>query len=204
MQFCSQCGQGNAEDSDFCVQCGTQLPSGAGAVPPEGPGGPPPGGPGMPPPPAQGGPGAPPPPPGGPPPAPPEGAYPPPPGQAWTGQPAPPGGMPPPGYPQQYRQGPPPDGLAIAALVAGIAGFFFCPVIGGVLAVIFGYMSRRNISESNGALSGDSFATAGIILGFIQLGLVLAGIVIWIIIITAASTHTGMVSPGLMALLPLL
>jgi len=187
MQFCSQCGQGNAEDSAFCVQCGAQLPSsGAGAVPPEGPAGPPPGGPGMPPPPPMGGPGTPPPAPGGPPPAQPE------------------GGMPPPGYPQQYRQTAPMDGLAIASLVAGIVGWFFCPIIGPVLAVIFGYMARNNIKESNGTLGGDSFATAGIILGFVQLGLVLVATVIIIIIIAVAGTSSSTLAPSLLALLPLI
>ena len=87
--------------------------------------------------------------------------------------------------------------MAIAALVAGIAGFFICPVIAGVLAIIFGYMARRNIRESGGALGGDSFATAGIILGFIQLGIALIVIVIWIIVLAAASTNNSMVVPGL-------
>ena len=111
--------------------------------------------------------------------------------------------MPPPGYPQ-YRQQAPTDGLAVAALIAGIAGFFFCPIVGGVLAIIFGYMARRNISESGGRLGGDSFATAGIILGFIQLGITLVVILIWIIILAAASTNNSMLLPGLMALLPIL
>ena len=112
--------------------------------------------------------------------------------------------MPPPGYPQPYRQQAPTDGMAIAALVAGIVGFFICPVIAGVLAIIFGYMARRNIKESGGALGGDSFATAGIILGFIQLAIALIVIVIWIIVLVVAGTHTGMIVPGLMGALPLL
>jgi len=112
--------------------------------------------------------------------------------------------MPPPGYPQYPRQAPT-DGMAIAALVAGIGGFFICAIIGGPLAVIFGYMARRNIKESGGALSGESFATAGIILGFVQLGLVVLGIVIWIIIMVAAtSTNSGMILPGLLLPLALL
>ena len=111
--------------------------------------------------------------------------------------------MPPPGYPQ-YRNQAPTDGLAVAALVAGIAGFFICPLVAGILAIIFGYMARRNIAESGGALGGDSFATAGIILGFIQLAVTLIIVVIWIIILAVAGTNSSMLTPGLMALLPIL
>jgi hypothetical protein len=118
----------------------------------------------------------------------------------------PPGpGVPPPGYPGYHRP-PPTDGMAVAALVAGIGGWFICPIIGGVLAVIFGYMARKNIADSRGALTGDSFATAGIILGFIQLGLVLLGIIIWVIImiIASGSNAMGAALPGLVAALAVL
>lgn len=112
--------------------------------------------------------------------------------------------MPPPGYPQYQRQAPT-EGMAIASLVAGIVGFFICPIIGAPLAVIFGYIAKRNIKDSGGTLSGETFATAGIILGFIQLGLILVGLVIWIIIaITASTTNNGMVLPGLLVPLVLL
>lgn len=196
MDFCSQCGQGNAEDASFCVQCGAPMPGGqqaqagaAGGAPPTPPAGTPPPG---------------------------EGSYPPPPpGQApgmpqaqWTGAPPPPGmppspGMPPPGYPG-YQRPLPNDGLAVAALVTGIAGWFICPIIGGVLAVIFGYMARNNIKASNGTLGGDAFATAGIILGFIQLGLVLLGIIAWVIIVIVASTtNSGLIMPAMLSALAL-
>ena len=204
MKFCDQCGQGNMEDSAFCVQCGTQMkPGEAGAEgnPPVGPA-PPPAGEGTPPP--QGATAA------------PEGAIPPP-------VPPPPGTMPPPGVPpgQAYTQGPPPppgtppgyypgvphqvptDGMALASLVLGIAGFLICGpgLIAGVLAVIFGYIGRRHIAESNGALEGSSFCTAGIILGFIQIGLAVFIGVIWAIIaIIAATTHAQSMLPVMCAL----
>jgi hypothetical protein len=149
MKFCNQCGQGNEEEADFCVQCGTKL--GAEVEAPAAPAG-----------------GAPPPPPGV--------AAPPPPGytvpvQQPTGFPPPPGAYqaPPPGLPIARPK--PNDGSAIASLILGIASFFICWLIFGVLAVVFGYIGKRNIEDSGGTLGGESFAVAGIILGWINIAI---------------------------------
>lgn len=46
-------------------------------------------------------------------------------------------------------------------------------------ALILGYMARRRIDESNGALTGREMAVVGIVLGYIGLGftVILLGIV---------------------------
>jgi hypothetical protein len=107
-------------------------------------------------------------------------------------------GMPPPGYaPMARRQT---DGMAVAALIMGIGGFFICPIVFGVLAVIFGYMGRGNIQKSGGVLEGDSFCTAGIILGFIQIGITLFFIILWVIIaIIAATSNASVLAPAILA-----
>ncbi len=114
--------------------------------------------------------------------------------------PPPPGmpGMPPPGYaPLARRQT---DGMAVAALIMGIGGFFICPLVFGVMAVIFGYLGRGNIQKSGGVLEGDSFCTAGIILGFIQIGISLFFIILWVIIaIIAASSSASALAPAMLA-----
>lgn len=189
MKFCNQCGQGNPDDAAFCVQCGTSVDEGAGAAPPVVEGAAPPPVEGAAPPPMEG---EAPPPPGMPPPPPPAfapGMPPPPPGMP---------GMPPPGYaPLARRQT---DGMAVAALIMGIGGFFICPLVFGVLAVIFGYMGRGNIQKSGGVLEGDSFCTAGIILGFIQIGITLFFIILWVIIaIIAASSSASALAPAILA-----
>jgi hypothetical protein len=56
------------------------------------------------------------------------------------------------------------NGLAIAALVCGIAGFLF--FIPAVLGVIFGFVSRAQIKNSGGRQKGEGMAIAGIIVGF--------------------------------------
>ena len=88
------------------------------------------------------------------------------------GPPPPPGAyqVPPPGVPITRPK--PNDGSAIASLIMGIAAFLVCPLVLGVLAVVFGYVGRRNIMDSGGTLDGESFAVAGIILGWINIAIV--------------------------------
>jgi len=96
--------------------------------------------------------------------------------------------------------------MSIAALVLGIASFFICPLVGSVLAIIFGYIGLKNIRESRGALQGEGFAKGGIILGFINLGVTLVLIIVIVIVAVAANHSSGgsMVAPALAALSPLL
>lgn len=61
------------------------------------------------------------------------------------------------------------SGKAIVSLVMGVTWFWG---IGSVLALIFGFLARGEIDHSQGALTGGGLATAGIILGFLGLGLV--------------------------------
>jgi hypothetical protein len=77
------------------------------------------------------------------------------------GQPAPYG--PPPGYP--YAAPRSTNGLAIASLVLGILWLYW---IGSVLALVFGYMARKQIRERGD--DGAGLATAGIVLGWIGVG----------------------------------
>ncbi len=61
------------------------------------------------------------------------------------------------------------NGLAIASLVCGCAGFlFFIPAI---LAVVFGFVARTQIRQSAGTQGGDGLAVAGIIVGFAWIAL---------------------------------
>jgi Domain of unknown function (DUF4190) len=77
------------------------------------------------------------------------------------GAPAPYG--PPPGYPYAPRRT---NGLAIASMVLGIVWVYW---VGSVLALVFGYMARRQIRERGE--NGGGMATAGIVLGWIWIGL---------------------------------
>ena len=98
-------------------------------------------------------------------------------------QPAPYGQQPPygqpgygqPPYGQPYGYGNPPprrtNGLAIAAMVLGIVWVFW---IGSILALVFGYIARKQIRERGE--SGDGMAIAGIVLGWV--GIAAIGLVV--------------------------
>ena len=66
--------------------------------------------------------------------------------------------------------------LAIVSLIAGIGGFTFLPVLGGIVAIITGYMARKETRAIPPGASGDGMATAGIIMGWIQVGLFVVGV----------------------------
>lgn len=92
-----------------------------------------------------------------------------------------------PGYPPPYY-GPAPrttNGLAIASMVLGILWVYW---IGSILALIFGYIARKQIRERN--QSGNGMAVAGIVLGWIGVGTLL------LVIVVAIATSSGGSSGG--------
>jgi dihydroorotate dehydrogenase len=66
--------------------------------------------------------------------------------------------------------------LAIVSLVSAILGFSMVPVIGTIVALITGYMARNETRSIPPRASGDGLATAGIIMGWVQVGLIVIGI----------------------------
>jgi peptidylprolyl isomerase len=58
--------------------------------------------------------------------------------------------------------------VAIASLVLGLLWFMW---IGSIAALVLGYMSLRQIRRSNGTEEGREFAVAGIVLGWIGVGI---------------------------------
>jgi hypothetical protein len=65
--------------------------------------------------------------------------------------------------------------LAMISLVAGILGFTFLPVIGSIVALLTGYSARKETRAVPALVGGDGLATAGIIMGWIQVGLAVVG-----------------------------
>ncbi len=81
-------------------------------------------------------------------------------------------------YPPPYQ---PPmvvqsSSMATISLITGIAAWVILPVIGAVIAVLTGHMARREIAASRGTMGGGGQATAGLVLGYIQLGLVVVSL----------------------------
>ena len=66
-------------------------------------------------------------------------------------------------------------------MVLGIVGFVVCGV-GAVLALVFGYKARREIDESGGRQKGRGMAVAGIVLGWIWIGLLVVIVLIAVLV----------------------
>jgi hypothetical protein len=97
-------------------------------------------------------------------------------GQAPYGAPqygAPQYGAPPYGVP--YGMPPKTNGLAIASLVCSLVVIFG---VGCVLGIIFGFVAKSQIRQSNGTQKGNGLATAGIIIGFVAIGLFILFVII--------------------------
>ena len=83
-----------------------------------------------------------------------------------------------PGYqpPGQFMQKD--SSLAIISLVCGISAYCFLPFVGALAAIITGHIALNEIKSSNGQLKGSGMATAGLVLGYAQFGLVIFGILL--------------------------
>lgn len=70
----------------------------------------------------------------------------------------------------------PTSSLSVVALVFGILGWTLLPGIGAVVAIITGHMARGEIRRSAGQLEGDGMAVAGLVLGWLAVGMTIAAI----------------------------
>lgn len=66
--------------------------------------------------------------------------------------------------------------LATISLIAGILGFAGFPVIASIVAIWTGYAARNETRSIPPKASGDGMATAGIVMGWIQIGLTVVAI----------------------------
>jgi hypothetical protein len=81
--------------------------------------------------------------------------------------PPPPSAPPRPTYAPALRT----SGMAIASLVMGVVGWTLLPLIGSILAIIFGYAARKEIRQRPNELSGEGIALAGLVLGWLMVGI---------------------------------
>ena len=70
------------------------------------------------------------------------------------------------------------NGFAIASLVLGIVWIYW---IGSILALVFGYVAKGQIAKSNGWQTGGGMATAGIVLGWIGVGVLVLVIIVGVL-----------------------
>jgi Domain of unknown function (DUF4190) len=94
--------------------------------------------------------------------------------------------------PQLVFAPPQTDDKAVISLVLGVLSLISFSILAGIPAIIVGRMSRENIRASSGRLTGEGMATAGIVMGWVSVGL--AGVVLLIVLLVvifavAAGTH---------------
>ena len=70
--------------------------------------------------------------------------------------------------------------VAVLSLVLGIAGWTVLPFVASILAIITGHMARAEIRRRPTDLEGDGLALTGLILGWLNVGMVLLGILAFI------------------------
>jgi len=75
-----------------------------------------------------------------------------------------------------YQAQLPTSTLAIVSMIAGILGFTIFPVIATIVALVTGYAARKETRAVPPQVGGDGLATAGIIMGWVQVGLTVVGI----------------------------
>jgi hypothetical protein len=76
------------------------------------------------------------------------------------------------------------EGLAIASMITGIAGFLMAGCMGpipGIVALVLGFVALQQIKKSPEKFGGKPYATAGVIIGGVSLLFYLA-ILLWFIL----------------------
>ncbi|MBN2084014.1 MAG: DUF4190 domain-containing protein [Anaerolineales bacterium] len=64
------------------------------------------------------------------------------------------------------------SGLATASLFLGLASWIILPVLGAIPAIVLGHMARVRIAQSEGRLTGDGLAAAGLVMGYANIVLI--------------------------------
>lgn len=66
--------------------------------------------------------------------------------------------------------------LAIISLVSGLMGWTLAPFLGSIVAIITGHMARSEIRQQPDQIDGDGFAIAGLVMGYLLIGLTILGV----------------------------
>lgn len=93
--------------------------------------------------------------------------------------------------PHTYQPGPPSSGLAVASLISSILGLTLLPTIGSIIGVALGYIAKKQIEDSMGAVGGEGLAKGGIIVGWVGIGLSVLGLCLVLAIFLASGGITA-------------
>jgi len=97
----------------------------------------------------------------------------------------------------QAYYGPQSSSLAVISLISGIASYFIVPLLGAIVAIITGNMAKKEIRSSAGRLTGEDMAKWGVILGWVNIALSVAGICLGLLIVFGVITTISIPLCGL-------
>ncbi len=84
---------------------------------------------------------------------------------------------------------------AVFSLVAGILGWLGLFGLGGIAAVITGHIAKNEINASAGRKTGTGMATAGLVLGYLNIALTLMVICLSVMIFVGAIATPALCLP---------
>jgi hypothetical protein len=83
--------------------------------------------------------------------------------------------------------------MAAISLFMGIMGWVALPFISAIIAILLGHMARLKIARSEGTLTGDPLAVAGLWLGYLNIAFVALmgvcglGLFLWIALLNVSA-----------------
>lgn len=80
------------------------------------------------------------------------------------------------------------SGLAIASFICGLLTLFAFPYL-GIAAAICGHLALSQIRSSGGIIGGKGFAIAGLILGYVMLGIGIIGFLLYFLLFSIFLTQ---------------
>jgi hypothetical protein len=92
------------------------------------------------------------------------------------------------GYPNPqsgYYNYPKSSGMAVAAMICGIAGFVTCGTV-AIVGIILGHIARGQIRREPERYEGDGMALAGLVLGYICVAMMAVLFIVYVLFIVAA------------------
>jgi len=93
-------------------------------------------------------------------------------------------------YPPPTYYSPPPappastSGWAIFSLIAGILAWLGVFGLGGIVAIITGYIAKNEINNSAGRVGGNGMATTGLVLGWLNIAVACLAVCLFILFFT--------------------
>lgn len=73
---------------------------------------------------------------------------------------------------------------ALISLISGILAWLGIFGLGAIVAIVAGHVAKSQIKTSYGRMSGDGLATAGLVLGYLNLALTVVALCLLVLVFT--------------------